>query len=73
MPHADLLMKQTFGEGVPVAGREALRYGEYGVFASNVPDAPPALTEPPLAIHIYDGTEQGKWVWLGWRAVDDYE
>jgi hypothetical protein len=56
---------------VPVDGKEVLRYGQYGVLATNAPDSPPSLNDEPLAIHFYSGAEKGKWVWLGWKALDE--
>ncbi|KAL2155747.1 hypothetical protein VTH82DRAFT_489 [Thermothelomyces myriococcoides] len=57
----------------PIPGHEVLRYSQYGVFATNAPDSPPALNAEPLAIHFYSGIEKGKWVWLGWESLSKVE
>lgn len=64
---------QTWGTPGPIPGHEVLRYSQYGVFATNAPDSPPALNAEPLAIHFYSGIEKGKWVWLGWESLSKVE
>jgi hypothetical protein len=61
---------KTFGNGGPILGHPVLRYGQYGVMATNAQDSPPAVTDAPLAIHFYTGVEKGKWVWLTWKSLD---
>ncbi|KAL2189191.1 hypothetical protein L209DRAFT_752412 [Thermothelomyces heterothallicus CBS 203.75] len=63
----------TWGTPGPVPGYDVLRYSQYGVLATNAPDSPPAPGEEPLAIHFYSGSEKGKWIWLGWKALSDVE
>ncbi|KAL2131974.1 hypothetical protein VTI74DRAFT_4375 [Chaetomium olivicolor] len=57
----------------PIPGHEVLRYSQYGVFATDAEDSPPPLTGPALDIHFYSGIEKGKWVWLGWRSLEEHE
>lgn len=66
------MIQQTFGTAGPIPGREVLRYGQYGVMATDAEDSPPSLTEEALNIHFYSGSEKGKWVWLGWKPLGDY-
>ena len=61
---------QTFGTQGPIPGREVLRYAQYGVMATNG-ESPPALKAAAMDIHFYSGMEKGKWVWLGWKALED--
>lgn len=61
-------LPQTWGEGVPVAGREVLRYSQYGVVATHG-ISPPAPDEEPLEIHFFTGIEKGKWAWMGWKPL----
>lgn len=65
--------KQTWGDEGPIPGVGVLRYGQYGVFATNAPDSPPSLGESPLDVHFYSGIEKGKWVWLGWKQLGEHE
>lgn len=59
------MLRQTFGVGVPVDGREVLRYGQYGVFATDG-ISPPKPGEA-LDIHFWGSLDQGKYAWLGWK------
>ncbi|KAK4039490.1 hypothetical protein C8A01DRAFT_47057 [Parachaetomium inaequale] len=63
----------TWGTKGPVPGRDVLRYSQYGVFATNAADSPPALKDEALDIHFYSGAEKGKWVWLGWEFLFDID
>lgn len=47
-----------------------LRYGEYGVVATNAEDSPPSLKDEALDVHFYTGSEKGKWVWLAWKSLE---
>ncbi|AEO69690.1 uncharacterized protein THITE_2053822 [Thermothielavioides terrestris NRRL 8126] len=61
------------GTGGPIPGHDILRYGQYGIMAADADDAPPAPQDPPLDIHFYTGSEKGKYVFLGWKHLDDDE
>ncbi|KAK4151556.1 hypothetical protein C8A00DRAFT_35807 [Chaetomidium leptoderma] len=63
----------TFGTTGPIPGREVLRYAQYGVLATDAADSPPSLKEEALDLHFYSGSEQGKWVWLGWKPLHEEE
>ncbi|KAK4182568.1 hypothetical protein QBC35DRAFT_444985 [Podospora australis] len=54
--------------GGPVPGREILRYGAYGVFASSLGNNPPTPQEGPAEIRLYSASDEGKWVWLGFNG-----
>ncbi|GAB1320986.1 hypothetical protein MFIFM68171_11196 [Madurella fahalii] len=62
----------TFGTSGPIPGKEVLRYGQYGVMATDGM-SPPASREPALDIHFYSGAEKGKYAWLGWKSLEDAE
>ncbi|KAL2195399.1 hypothetical protein P885DRAFT_79339 [Corynascus similis CBS 632.67] len=59
----------TWGTSGPVSGTEVLRYSQYGIMATDAPDSPPTRHQEPLAMHFYSGSEKGKYVWLGWKAL----
>ncbi|EGS17907.1 uncharacterized protein CTHT_0072670 [Thermochaetoides thermophila DSM 1495] len=58
----------TWGLEGPIPGREQLRYGQYGVVATDG-ISPPQAWEEPLQIHFYSGKEKGQWAWLGWKEL----
>ncbi|KAK4220707.1 hypothetical protein QBC38DRAFT_333836, partial [Podospora fimiseda] len=60
----------TWGYEGPVKQHDVLRYGQYGVVASDG-NNPPALNEGPNEVHFYSGSEKGKYVWLVWKWLED--
>ncbi|KAK3994282.1 hypothetical protein QBC44DRAFT_340977 [Cladorrhinum sp. PSN332] len=68
--NADVYVAQTWGPNGPVKQKEVLRYGQYGVVASNG-NNPPGFGEGPSDIHFYSGAEKGKYVWLVWKSLED--
>ncbi|KAK4194690.1 hypothetical protein QBC40DRAFT_311252 [Triangularia verruculosa] len=58
----------TWGTEGPVRGREVIRYGAYGLMASDG-NNPPEVRDVAVGIHFSTGKERGKAVWLGWKAL----
>ncbi|RYP68697.1 hypothetical protein DL770_008397 [Monosporascus sp. CRB-9-2] len=53
---------------VTVPGRGVLVSGNGGIYASDTGNNPP-LPGEVSKIKFYSGTEKGKWIWLGWKAL----
>ncbi|KAK4119676.1 hypothetical protein N657DRAFT_560086, partial [Parathielavia appendiculata] len=53
--------------GIPGPG--TLRWKQYGIFATDAPDSPPAPGDEPLPIHFYGGMDKGKYVFLEWKVL----
>ncbi|KAK0719024.1 hypothetical protein B0T21DRAFT_295694 [Apiosordaria backusii] len=61
-------VKHQWGTEGPVRGREVIRYGAYGVMASDG-NNPPEPRDGAVDIHFSTGKERGKAVWLGWKGL----
>ena len=53
--------------GIP--GIPVLRWGQYGLMASDEPSSP-GLTGQPQVLHLVSYTEKGKRVWLTWKEIE---
>ncbi|KAK0652413.1 hypothetical protein B0T16DRAFT_321553 [Cercophora newfieldiana] len=57
----------SWPNGIP--GTPVLRWGQYGLMASNERNAP-GVADTPQAVHLISYNEPGKRIWLTWKGLE---